>query len=107
MPTISKRKSGKPIKRNYTPASTPEGRENQLTALAYDRAEEMLLDGTASSQVVTFFLKLGSTKQRLEMEKLREENELLRAKTSNIKSQERSEQKFDEVIAAIKTYRGE
>ena len=63
------------------PALTPEARENQLISLAVDLAEEQLRDKTASSQVITHFLKLGTTKAELEKEKLAKENELLRAKT--------------------------
>ena len=63
------------------PALTPEARENQLIAMAVDLAEKQLLEGTASSQVITHYLKLGSSRDRLEREKLQEENKLLRAKT--------------------------
>lgn len=62
---------------------TPESRENQMVYLAVDLAEQQLRDGTASSQVITHFLKLGSTKEKLEKEKLEEENKLLKAKTEN------------------------
>ena len=63
------------------PGMTPESRENQMIALAVDLAEKQLIEGTASSQVITHYLKLGSTMQRLERERLEEENKLLRAKT--------------------------
>ena len=56
--------------RRMRPALTPEARENQLVSLAVDLAEQQLRDGTASSQVITHYLKLGSTKERLEKEKL-------------------------------------
>ena len=63
--------------RKVRPALNPEARENQLIALAVDLVEQRLLDGTASSQETTHFLKLGSMKNQLEMEKLREENTAL------------------------------
>ena len=68
--------------RKIRPALTPEARENQLIALAIDRAEQQLLDGTASSQVITHYLKLGSSRERLERERLENENKLIRASKS-------------------------
>jgi hypothetical protein len=72
-------------KRKRRPALTLEARENQIISLAMDRAEEQIRNGTASSQVITHFLKLGSYKEKLERQKLEEENKLLRAKTESIK----------------------
>ena len=71
------------------PALTPESRENQLIALSVDLAEKQLREGTASSQVITHFLKLGSTKNQLELEKIRHENALLEAKTQSLQSAKR------------------
>lgn len=88
------------------PAATPQERENQLVALAMDRAEQQLRDGTASSQVITHFLKLGSLQHEMELEKLRQENSLLEAKTSAIKSAESQEKIYAEAIEAMKKYRG-
>ena len=68
--------------------------------------EQRLLDGTASSQETTHFLKLGSTRNRLEMEKLKEENQLLKAKTESIQSQKKSEELFLEAINAFRSYSG-
>lgn len=98
----SKRES---IKRQR-PASTPEGRENQMVALAIDLAEKQLMEGTASSQVITHYLKLGSTKNKLEKEKLEKENELLRAKTEALQSAKEVEKLYAEAILAMKTYSG-
>lgn len=86
------------------PAATPEARENQLIALAVDRVEQRLLDGSATSQEIIHFLKLGSIKEQLEMEKLRKENELLKAKTEAIQSGQRMEELYDKAIAAMKSY---
>lgn len=88
------------------PASTPEGRENQLISLAFDAAEEMILSGTASSQVITHFLKLGSTKNQLEAEKLRKENILLEAKAEALESSKRIEELYSEAIKAMRGYQG-
>lgn len=86
------------------PASTPEGRENQLISLAVDLAEQQLLDGTASSQVITHFLKLGTEKTRLEREKLTHETELLKAKTKALESSERMEAMYKEAMDAFRSY---
>ena len=88
------------------PAITPEGRENQMISLAIDLAEQQLRDGTASSQVITHFLKLGTSRAELEKEKLALENELTKAKTANIKAQERSDQMFKDAIEAMMRYQG-
>lgn len=88
------------------PAATPEERENQLINLAFDRAEQQLRDGTASSQVVVHFLKLGTVKNEIELEKLRRENDLLAAKTSAIESAENVEKLYANAIKAMQKYRG-
>ena len=89
------------------PALTPEARENQMISLAEALAEKQLLEGTASSQVITHYLKLGTSKERLEKEKLEKETALLRAKVEAIKSQQRSEELYSRVISAMKKYGGE
>lgn len=89
------------------PASNPELRENQLISLAVDLAEKQLREGTASSQVITHYLKLGTTFSRLEKEKLKHENELLEAKTSAIKSAEHMEELYAEAIKAMRNYSGQ
>ena len=94
-------------RRSRRPALTPEARENQMISLAVDLAERQLEEGTASSQVITHFLKLGSSKERLEREKLEEENKLLRAKTENLQSQKRVEELYAEALTAIRRYSGQ
>lgn len=89
------------------PALTPEARENQMIALAVDLAEKQLIEGTASSQVITHFLKLATTRERLEKEKLEKENELLRAKTEAIESAKRVEELYSDALRAMRSYRGE
>lgn len=88
------------------PARTPEERENQLIAMAVECAEKQLRNGTASTAVITHYLKLGSTRERLEQDRLAKENELLRAKTEQLESQKRVEELFGEALAAIRSYQG-
>lgn len=90
----------------HRPATTLEGRENQLVSLAADLAEKMLIDGTASSQVITHFLKLGSTREKLEQQKIQQENLLLSAKIDALASGKRIEELYDEAIKAMRTYAG-
>lgn len=92
--------------RRTRPAETPEARENQLISLAYDVAEQRLRDGSATSQEVVHFLRLGSTKSKEELEKLKSENELLRAKTEAIETAKNIESLYKEAIEAMKTYSG-
>lgn len=88
------------------PALTPEARENQMIALAMDLAEQQLRDGTASSQLITEFVKRGSTKARLEKEILAEQKELMAAKTENLKSAQRIEELYADAIKAMRNYAG-
>lgn len=92
--------------RKLRPALTPEARENQLISLASDLAEKQLLEGTASSQVITHFLKLGTIKERMELEKQRKEIALLDAKTQSLHKQERSDEMYEKAIQAMKRYGG-
>lgn len=99
----SSRKGRKPLR----PATTLEGRENQLISLAADLAERMLRDGTASSQVITHFLKLGSTRERVEQQKIKNENLLLAAKIEALASGKIVEELYRAALKAMKTYTGQ
>lgn len=88
------------------PALTPDARENQLISLAVDLAEKQLMEGTASSQVITHYLKLGSTKERIEKEILEKQKELISAKTENLKSAKRIEELYTNAIEAMRRYGG-
>lgn len=88
------------------PATTPEGREQQLISAAVDLAEQQLRDGTASAQVITHYLKLGSTREKLEQERLERENELLAAKAEALASQQRVEELYINALKAMSVYSG-
>lgn len=88
------------------PALTPEARENQMISLAVDLAEQQLRDGTASSQVITHFLKLGSTRAELEKEKMKRENKLLEAKAKSIESSDEMKVLYENAIKAMRNYAG-
>jgi hypothetical protein len=89
------------------PATTPEARENQLIADAVDLAQRQLRDGTASAQVITHFLKLGSTREQLEQERLRNENLLLQKKGEAMESAKRIEELYGQALSAMRTYQGQ
>lgn len=101
-PKKATRKSG----RRVAPATSVEARENQLINLAVDLAEQQLSSGTASAQVITHYLRLGSTKERLEKEKLAKENELLEARTKALESAERIEKLYANALKAMRSYSG-
>ena len=88
------------------PALTPEARENQLISLAVDLAEKQLLEGTASSQVITHYLKLGSTKEKIEKEILEKQKELISAKTEALQAAKRVDELYAEAIDAMRLYSG-
>ena len=93
-------------KRRLKPGITPEAREDQLISYAIDLAEKQLLEGTASSQVITHYLKLGSTKERIEKEILEKQKELIEAKTENLKSAKRIEEQYENALNAMRNYSG-
>lgn len=104
---MAKPKKESAAPRRRPPALTPEARENQLIALAVDLAEKQLSEGIASSQVITHYLKLGSTKERIEKEILQEQKELLKAKTEAIQSGKRIEELYSKAIDAMQIYSGQ
>jgi hypothetical protein len=86
------------------PAETPDSRELQLVNMAHDLAEKQILEGTASAQVITHFLKLGSSVSALEKEKIKRENLLLEAKIQGLESAKNVEQLYAEALAAMRSY---
>jgi hypothetical protein len=88
------------------PATTPEARENQMISLATDLAERQIREGTASSQVISHFLKLGSSREQLEQQRLEHENELTRVKIEQIESQKHIEELYADAIEAMRSYAG-
>lgn len=89
------------------PAKTPEARENQLVALAFDLAENQLKDGSASSQVITHYLKLGSSREKLEQERIRGEVILLANKAEAMASAKRVEELYGKALNAMRSYAGQ
>lgn len=88
------------------PGLTPEAEENQCIAMAYRLVKQRLADGSASSQETTHFLKMGSSKTRKEIERLEEENKLLRAKTEQIEGEQDRSELYAEVLKALTIYQG-
>lgn len=106
MPKMKASNTASTTPRRGRPALTPEARENQMISLAVDLAEQQLRDGTASSQVITHFLKLGTTRAELEKEKLKKENQLMEAKTKAIESAEEMKKIAEDAIKAMRNYQG-
>lgn len=88
------------------PATTPQGRENQLIALAVDLAEKQLREGTASSQVQTHYLKLASSREQLEQERIRGEISINKAKEEMLASQKRVEELYGKALNSMRSYSG-
>lgn len=89
------------------PALTPDAQENRMISLAMDLVEKRLREGTASSQETTHFLKLASSKDRLEREILAKQKELITAKTEQLQSQKRMESLYSEALEAMRRYAGQ
>lgn len=98
--------SSEPRKR-IRPALTPDARENQLVSLAIDLVERRLIEGTASSQETTHFLKIGSSTAKIEKRILEKQEALLEAKTQAIQSAQRIEELYDNAISAMRNYSGQ
>lgn len=98
---VEKSSGGKKMR----PALTPEARENQLIALAVDCAEEQLRNGTASSQVITHYLKLGSTREKLEKEIMEKKKELMDAQIKETESLGDIKEMMEKALDAFKGYR--
>ena len=94
-------------KRKQTPAKTPEARENQLVNLAVEETERRLLNGTASSQIITTLLKLATTKAQLELEKLRSDIALQQAKEQEIADKASHSDLYAQALAAFRSYKGD
>lgn len=92
--------------RKTRPALTPESREQQLISKAVDLAERQIDEGTASSQIIVHFLKLGTEKAKLEREKLKQENLLTQAKIESLQSSARVEELYAQAIDAMRRYSG-
>lgn len=103
---VAAKKSTEKIARRGAPARTPEARENQLVALAYDLAEKQLMDGTISTGVHTALIKAGSTRERLEKEKLSRENTMLKARIDELESAQKTEDFHREVLDSLRMYQG-
>jgi hypothetical protein len=88
------------------PATSPEVRENELASAAYDLAEDQIRSGTASSQVITHFLKMGSTRERIEQERIRHEVELMEVKKQQLEGQKRVEELYVNALEAMRGYSG-
>ena len=105
MAKVKESRSSESIK-PMRPALTPEARENQMISYAVDLAEKQLREGTASSQVITHFLKLATVKEQLEREKIRQEIELQKAKTKALASDEEIKSMYADAIKAMQRYSG-
>ena len=101
------RKATERVDISQMPAMTPEARENQLIAMATNLAEKKLKDGTASNQIIVHYLKLGTTKERIEKEILEKQKDLLVAKTEALQSEKRVEELYANALQAMRTYRGD
>lgn len=100
-------KKSNDISKDMRPALTPEAEENQLIALAMNQAKEQLLNGTASSQVVCHFLRLGSSKEKQTIENLKKDIELKQAKIESLETAKNIEELYKDAIKAMQRYRGD
>lgn len=104
---MARRKPSEGERRRRRPATSPEAREGELVSLAADLAEEQIRGGTASSQVITHFLKLGSSRERLEQQRISHENELMEVKKEAMQSQARVEELYRTALDAMRSYSGQ
>lgn len=98
--------SGHAKSKGQRPAATPEGREEQIQALAMDLAYKRLKDGTASNQLICEIIKSASTERRLKKDIMEAQKELLVAKTEAIHDQKDMKEMYSKALAAMKSYSG-
>src|SRR3954451_7896475 len=103
---MARHKSADRSGNGHSPARTPEAREQELASAAYDLAEEQIRTGTASSQVITHFLKMGSTRERLEQQRMEHEIELMDVKKEQLEGQKRVEELYVSALEAMRSYSG-
>lgn len=89
------------------PALSPEAEENQIISMAMSLAKKQIMEGTASSQVITHFLKLGSTKERIEKEILEKQKDLIEAKTKAYQASDEIKELYADALKAMRTYSGQ
>lgn len=99
--------TNKKVIQTRPPEMSPEARESRMVALAIDLAEEQLRNGTASSQVITHYLKLGSTMEQEKKDIMREQKKLLEAKTEAIRSSKRIEELYSQALSVMRKYNGD
>ncbi|WNN94506.1 hypothetical protein SEA_LEWANDO_2 [Arthrobacter phage Lewando] len=95
------------VRRRRPPATTPEARENELIAASYDLAEKQIAEGTASAQIITHFLRMGTQRERLERSKIEQENLVLKAKVEAMASSARVEEMYGKALSAMRAYSGQ
>ena len=88
------------------PATTLEGREDQLIAAAMDLAEKRIRNETASAQEVVHFLRQATVRNQLEMEKIRHENLVLQSRVKEMESRKSTEELYRRALNAIRGYQG-
>jgi hypothetical protein len=103
---VGRRKPARTTTKARRPATSAETRELELASQAYDLAEEQIQEGNASSQVITHFLKMGSSRERLEQARIAHENELLQVKREAIEGQKRVEELYMAALEAMRSYAG-
>lgn len=93
--------------RRSAPALSSEAREQELINDALNLAAKQMREGTASSQVITHFLKLGTERERTERELLKLNKELVKAKTEALEASRRNQEMFENAIRAMGVYNGD
>lgn len=104
MPRRKANKQEANVERHFPPAETQEGRENQLISLAMDLAEKQMLEGTASSQIITHFLELATEQEKRKNEVLEQQLKLMQAKTESLQSSKRIEELYADAMRAFTDY---
>lgn len=102
----ARRRPDEPERKRGRPATTPKAREDELINDAYTLARRQLRDGSASSQVITHFVKAGSMREELEQQRLSYENQLTQQKMAHMKEQAEREQTYKEALNAMRSYSG-
>lgn len=94
-------------RRRRPPARSPRAAENRLISLAYEKVEDRIRNGEASAQEYTHFLKMGSSREKLEQERISMQSQLDRERIESMRALERREELFGAAIKAMRSYQGQ
>lgn len=92
--------------RRRSPAKTPEERESQLISKSLNLIEKQIEDGSISSTVLAIYAKASTERDRLEKDRLRNENEVLKKKVESMEAAIDVKNLLEDALGVFRGYSG-